>query len=117
MALFFVLILGVIAASLIILFVGALTRVSPGDPLVAVLLGGTLLAFGLAALRGVARLRGPEKRVGPEDVVALRGDLPSGTASTGEFHVERIGELQVPRHCGERMQVERRARPAPGARA
>jgi hypothetical protein len=115
-ALFFALILGVIAASLVILFVGALTRVSPGDPFVAVLLGGGLLAFGLAALRGVARLRGPEKRTGPEDVGELDVYFVCGECGT-ELHVERIGELQVPRHCGERMRVERRARPAPGARA
>jgi hypothetical protein len=27
--------------------------------------------------------------------------------------VEKIGELQVPRHCGEKMLVERRPRTAP----
>jgi hypothetical protein len=30
-----------------------------------------------------------------------------------EFRVEKLGELQVPRHCGERMRVERRPRAAP----
>jgi hypothetical protein len=116
MALFFALILGVIGASLAILFLGALTRVSPGDPFVAVLLGGGMLAFGLAALRGVARFRGPERRNGPEDVGELDVYFVCGECGT-ELHVERIGELQVPRHCGEKMRVERRARPAPGARA
>lgn len=114
MALFFALILGVIVASLAILLLGALTRVSPGDPVVAVLLGGGMLAFGLAALRGVARLRGPEKRSGPEDVGELEVYFVCGECGT-ELHVERIGELQVPRHCGEKMRVERRARPTPGA--
>ena len=115
MALFFALILGVFVASLLILFVGALTRVTPGDPVVAVLLAGGLLAFGLAALRGVARLRGPEKRTGPDEVGELDVYFVCGECGT-ELHVERIGELQVPRHCGERMRVERRARPSPGTR-
>jgi hypothetical protein len=30
-----------------------------------------------------------------------------------EFRVEKLGELQVPRHCGERMVVERRDRTTP----
>jgi hypothetical protein len=110
-ALFIALILGVVIASVAILLLGALTHVSPGDPVVAVLLGGGLLAFGLAALRGVARLRGPEKRTGPEDVGELDVYFVCGECGT-ELHVERIGELQIPRHCGERMRVERRARPA-----
>jgi hypothetical protein len=111
LALFFALILGVFVASLAILFLGALTRVSPGDPLMAVLLGAGLLTFGLLAVRGLSRLRGPEKRVAPEDV----GDLDVYFVCTEcgtELRVERLGEAQVPRHCGEKMRVERRARQA-----
>ena len=30
-----------------------------------------------------------------------------------EFQVTRLGEVQVPRHCGEPMNVVRRPRPVP----
>lgn len=111
MALFFALILGVFVASLTILFLGALTRVTPGHPLVAVLLGGALLLGGLAALRGLARLKGPERREEPEDVAELDVYFVCNECGT-ELRVERLGEAQVPRHCGEKMRVERRARQA-----
>lgn len=44
----------------------------------------------------------------PEDVDALEVYLVCGGCGT-ELKVSRLGELQVPRHCGERMQVVRRA--------
>lgn len=44
----------------------------------------------------------------PEDVDALDVYLVCGGCGT-ELKVSRLGELQVPRHCGERMQVVRRA--------
>jgi hypothetical protein len=99
----------VVAICLAILLLGALTQVSPGDPVMAVLLGAALLVLGLSALRGLSRLRGPEKREAPEDV----GDLDVYFVCTEcgtELRVEMLGEAQVPRHCGEKMRVERRAR-------
>jgi hypothetical protein len=43
----------------------------------------------------------------PEDVEDLDVYLVCGECGT-ELKVSRLGELQVPRHCGERMQVVRR---------
>ncbi len=44
----------------------------------------------------------------PEDVDDLQVYLVCGECGT-EFKVSRLGELQIPRHCGEKMQVVRRA--------
>jgi hypothetical protein len=44
----------------------------------------------------------------PEDVEDLDVYLVCGECGT-EFKVSRLGELQIPRHCGEKMQVVRRA--------
>jgi DNA-directed RNA polymerase subunit RPC12/RpoP len=43
----------------------------------------------------------------PEDVGDLEVYLVCGECGT-EFKVERLGELQIPRHCGEKMLVVRR---------
>ena len=43
----------------------------------------------------------------PEDVDDLDVFLVCGECGT-EFQVSRLGELQIPRHCGEKMQVVRR---------
>ncbi|TMK36740.1 MAG: hypothetical protein E6G58_04245 [Actinobacteria bacterium] len=43
----------------------------------------------------------------PEDVDGLDVYLVCGECGT-EFKVSRLGALQVPRHCGEKMQVVRR---------
>jgi hypothetical protein len=42
-----------------------------------------------------------------EDVDALDVFLVCDECGT-EFKVSRLGELQMPRHCGEKMRVERR---------
>jgi hypothetical protein len=47
----------------------------------------------------------------PEDVDDLRVYLVCGECGT-ELKVSRLGELQIPRHCGEKMQVVRRPEPA-----
>jgi hypothetical protein len=46
----------------------------------------------------------------PEDVEDLAVFLVCGECGT-EFRVSKLGELQIPRHCGERMQVVRRQAP------
>jgi hypothetical protein len=47
----------------------------------------------------------------PEDVDDLDVYLVCGVCGT-ELKVSRLGELQIPRHCGEKMQVIRRSAPA-----
>jgi len=63
--------------------------------------------LGLTALRAASgvgvNLESPE----PEDVDELEVYLVCGECGT-EFRVTRLGELQIPRHCGEPMQVVRR---------
>jgi hypothetical protein len=82
--------------------------------LLAILIGSAILAIGLLVLRGVASGRTREEAE-PEEVGELDVYFVCGECGT-EFKVERLGELQVPRHCGEVMHVERRPRaaPAPG---
>ena len=43
----------------------------------------------------------------PEDVEGLDVYLVCDECGT-EFRVSKLGELQIPRHCGEKMQVTRR---------
>ncbi|MGI8617310.1 MAG: hypothetical protein ACR2L4_11130 [Actinomycetota bacterium] len=46
-----------------------------------------------------------------EDVDDLDVYLVCGECGT-ELKISRLGELQIPRHCGEKMQVVRRSEPA-----
>ena len=71
-----------------------------------------LIAFvGLSFLRGI--VVGPAKeRIEPEDVADLDVFFVCRECGT-EFQVTRLGEIQVPRHCGEPMQVVRRPREQP----
>jgi hypothetical protein len=76
-----------------------------------VILTALLMAIGIAWL-GLVGLRaaaggGPRPRPEIEDVEELDVYLVCGECGT-EFRVTRLGELQVPRHCGEPMRVERR---------
>ena len=76
---------------------------------IAILLGALIWKIGLASIRSFSS--DPTKDVAPdepEDVEDLDVYLVCGECGT-EFKVSRLGELQVPRHCGERMQVVRRA--------
>jgi hypothetical protein len=85
--------------------------------LVAVLIAGAILGLGVWLLRGVARFRPreDEEEAGPEDVADLDVVFVCGECGT-EFRVEKLGQLQVPRHCGEVMRVERRPRETPADR-
>lgn len=109
MRLFLVVILAGLAFSLALIGLGALIRTDPG-PWAGVALGLTIFATGMWFVRGIARSR-PRERVTAEDVGELDVYFVCGECGT-EFRVERIGELQVPRHCGEPMNVERRPRGA-----
>jgi hypothetical protein len=104
---FFALVVGVAAVVLLLLFIGSLGQVSPGNPVIAVLLALGVMVVILAAFRSVARARGPRQEAEPEDVADLDVFFVCTECGT-ELRVEKIGELQVPRHCGEPMRVERR---------
>lgn len=72
----------------------------------AVVIGLLILWLGVTALRAMSG-GGPRERPDVEDVDHLDVFLVCGECGT-EFQVTRLGELQVPRHCGEQMRVERR---------
>ena len=79
----------------------------------ALVLGYAVWRFGMATLRA---LSGPppgslDTEPPPavaEDVDDLEVYLVCDECGT-ELKVSRLGELQIPRHCGEKMQVVRRA--------
>ncbi len=71
------------------------------------------IAFvGLSFLRVISSGR-PKEKIEPEDVAILDVFFVCAECGT-EFQVTRLGEIQVPRHCGEPMQVERRPRAQSG---
>ena len=76
--------------------------------LTAILVGALIWRVGIASIRAFSpdpdAAPAPDE---PEDVDALDVYLVCGECGT-ELKVSRLGELQVPRHCGERMQVVRR---------
>jgi hypothetical protein len=73
----------------------------------AIVIGLAIAWFGLTALRAASGVGAPAGRTDPEDVGELDVFLVCGECGT-EFRVTRLGELQIPRHCGETMQVVRR---------
>jgi hypothetical protein len=80
--------------------------------LTALLVGFVIWRVGIAMLRSLTVLpegSGPATAE-PEDVEELDVFLVCGECGT-ELKVSRLGELQIPRHCGEKMQVVRRTRP------
>jgi hypothetical protein len=79
----------------------------------AVLLGYVVWRLGMATLRALSgpppgALEDAPPPLVPEDVEGLDVYLVCDECGT-EFKVSRLGELQIPRHCGEKMQVVRRA--------
>lgn len=105
-------VLASVGGALILLFVGSLGQVSPGNPFVAAAIGLAILFVAVGAFRGLLRSRPPQERDEAEDVADLDVFFVCVECGT-EFRVEKLGELQVPRHCGELMRVERRAHEAP----
>lgn len=78
---------------------------------VVVILSGIAIAV-LIAWVGITALRaasgpGPRETPAIEDVEELEVFLVCGECGT-EFRVTRLGELQIPRHCGEPMEVVHR---------
>jgi hypothetical protein len=84
--------------------------------LAAVIGGYVIWRVGIAMLRSLT-LTSPASDsdepapAEPEDVDDLDVYLVCGECGT-ELKVSRLGELQIPRHCGEKMQVIRRPTPA-----
>jgi hypothetical protein len=75
--------------------------------LVAVLMALAIAWIGLTALRAASGVNATRERPEVEDVEDLDVFLVCAECGT-EFRVTRLGELQIPRHCGEPMQVVRR---------
>jgi hypothetical protein len=76
--------------------------------LTGVAIGVAIAWLGITALRAASGTgRGEGGPSEPEDVEDLDVFLVCGECGT-EFRVTRLGELQIPRHCGERMDVVRR---------
>ena len=73
----------------------------------AIAVGLVIWRIGIASIRSLAP--SPDAPKGPieiEDVDDLDVFLLCEECGT-EFKVSRLGELQIPRHCGEKMQVVR----------
>jgi hypothetical protein len=81
----------------------------PVQWLLAVVLFLGIVGVGLWFLKGVSGLQ-PRERITPEDVEDLEVFFVCDECGT-ELQITRLGEVQVPRHCGEPMRVERRPRP------
>ena len=76
--------------------------------LVAVVMAVVIWRVGMASVRSFSRpAGGAEVPDEPEDVDALDVFLVCAECGT-ELKVSRLGALQIPRHCGETMQVARR---------
>jgi hypothetical protein len=72
-------------------------------------IGGVILWLGITALRAASAGPRSAEKTEVEDVDDLDVYLVCRECGT-ELHVTRLGEVQVPRHCGERMEVVRRPR-------
>lgn len=79
---------------------------------VAIALAIVIWKVGTGVLRAISTGQPPTERRDAEDVEELDVHLVCDECGT-EYQVTRLGELQVPRHCGEPMRVVRR--PTSGA--
>ena len=73
----------------------------------AIVMAVVIAWVGITALRAASG-PGPRERPEIEDVQELEVHLVCRECGT-EFQVTRLGELQIPRHCGEPMEVVRRS--------
>lgn len=74
--------------------------------LTALVIAVAIAWLGITALRAASG-PGPREKPDVEDVERLEVFLVCRECGT-EFRVTRLGELQIPRHCGEPMEVVRR---------
>ena len=77
---------------------------------VAIVLAIVIWKVGTGLLRSISTGPRAIERRDPEDVEELDVYLVCDECGT-EFQVTRLGQLQVPRHCGEPMRVVRRRSP------
>ena len=86
---------------------------SPWVVLTAILIGIAIAWAGLTGLRAASGASGgrtdARTKDAPEDVELLDVFFVCRECGT-EYQVTRLGELQIPRHCGEPMEVVRRPR-------
>jgi len=76
--------------------------------LTAILVGVLIWRVGMATVRSIGGAAHPGRRPeDAEDVEHLEVFFVCGECGT-EFRVTRLGEMHVPRHCGEPMKVVRR---------
>ena len=75
--------------------------------LTAVLIGVAIAWLGITALRAASGVGVSLDKADVEDVEELEVFLVCRECGT-EFQVTRLGELQIPRHCGEPMEVVQR---------
>ena len=74
----------------------------------AFLVGAAIWRVGIAMVRSMGgAAQGNRRPQDAEDVEDLEVFFVCGECGT-EYRVTRLGELQVPRHCGEPMSVVRR---------
>jgi hypothetical protein len=73
----------------------------------AIAIAVTIAWLGLTALRAASGVGVDLEPPEPEDVDDLEVYLVCRECGT-EFRVTRLGELQIPRHCGEPMELVRR---------
>jgi hypothetical protein len=78
---------------------------------VAIVLFLVVAGLGWSFLRGLSGAQ-PKETIDPEDVQDLDVFFVCGECGT-EYQVTRLGQVQVPRHCGEPMTVVRRPRSSP----
>jgi DNA-directed RNA polymerase subunit RPC12/RpoP len=95
---------------LLLLAISWLGNLAPGAVVVAIPMGLLILLLGVRFFRRIADAP-PTSRLEVEDVADLDVYFVCVECRT-EFKVEKLGQLQVPRHCGEKMIVERRPRSA-----
>ena len=74
---------------------------------IAILIALVIWRVGIGVLRSLTGPGATEEKPDVEDVEDLEVFLVCAECGT-EFRVTRLGELQIPRHCGEPMQVVRR---------
>ena len=79
--------------------------------LIAAVIFLAILVAGVSFLRGVASMS-PKEKIEAEDVAELDVFFVCSECGT-ELQVTRLGEIQIPRHCGEPMKVVRRPRQQP----
>lgn len=77
--------------------------------LLAFVIAVGIAGLGIWLLSAIGRNRDLARESPVEDVEELDVHFVCGECGT-EFRVEKLGELQVPRHCGEPMRVEQRPR-------